>query len=91
VFADPETFDPDRLRSVAQLEFGHGVHYCVGASLARLEIRVALERLSVRMPALRLVAGQPVSYACNLFSRGPDQLLVEWGGPPTAHCASEGV
>lgn len=77
-FTDPETFDPGRVRSVGHLEFGHGAHYCVGAPLARLEMRIALEQLSARMPSLRLVQGRRVTYTCNLFSRGLEQLLVEW-------------
>jgi cytochrome P450 len=78
VFTDPETFDPGRARSVGHLQFGHGVHYCVGAPLARLEMRIALEQLSARMPSLHLVQGQPVTYTGNLFARGPEQLLVAW-------------
>ncbi len=54
VFADPERFDIRRsaaeLRHVA---FGHGVHYCIGAALARLETAVALPALLARRPTLR--------------------------------------
>ncbi len=54
VFADPERFDIRRpaaeLRHVA---FGHGVHFCIGAALARLETAVALPALTARRPALR--------------------------------------
>src|SRR5207247_376680 len=69
-FTDPETFDPGRARSVGHLQFGQGVHYCVGAPLARLEMRIALEQLGARIPSLHLVQGQRVTYTCNLFSRG---------------------
>ena len=54
VFADPERFDIRRpaaeLRHVA---FGHGVHFCIGAALARLETAIALRALVTRRPALR--------------------------------------
>ena len=44
VFADPHTFDPGRTVN-PHLSFGHGVHFCLGAHLARLEVRVALGAL----------------------------------------------
>jgi cytochrome P450 len=55
---DPEVFaDPDRLdltrRSSDHLAFGRGVHFCIGASLARAQVRIALERLLLRAPDLR--------------------------------------
>ena len=49
VFADPERYDLARDTS-ASLAFGQGVHFCLGASLARLEGRVALEELWKRIP-----------------------------------------
>jgi cytochrome P450 len=52
-FADPEAFDTRRpLRS--HLAFGHGVHLCVGAHLARLEVQIALHTLFRRVSTLRL-------------------------------------
>lgn len=58
---DPTVFDePDRLdigRSPnAHLGFGMGIHYCVGAPLARVEIAAALTALTARLPGLRLAA-----------------------------------
>jgi cytochrome P450 len=53
--ADPDVFDPTREASASvHLAFGHGVHHCLGAALARLEGRVALGSLLARLPDLRL-------------------------------------
>jgi cytochrome P450 len=49
VFPDPDRYDVRRDTN-ATLSFGYGTHYCLGASLARLEGRVALEELQARIP-----------------------------------------
>ena len=59
VFDDPEAFRPDREPN-PHLAFGAGLHFCVGAPLARMELAESLALLLERMPALRL-AGEPVS------------------------------
>lgn len=57
VFPEPETFDIAREPvGQPQLTFGSGIHYCLGASLARAELQVALPLLARRMPNLRLTA-----------------------------------
>ena len=58
VFADPFRFDVARDPN-PHVGFGHGVHYCLGANLARLEIRVVLEELLERVQRIEL-AGEPV-------------------------------
>jgi cytochrome P450 len=59
VFADPGRFDIGRPNARDHLAFSGGIHYCVGAGLARLEAEVALRSLAERCPELR-VSGRPV-------------------------------
>jgi cytochrome P450 family 142 subfamily A polypeptide 1 len=54
VFPDPFRFDVERCPN-DHVAFGYGAHFCLGASLARLELRVFFEELLARLPALRLV------------------------------------
>ncbi len=74
-FPEPERFDI--ARSITRhLAFGHGVHYCLGANLARLEARVALEAWHERFPEYEL-DGQPrrvTSIWARAFSRIPVRL-----------------
>jgi len=54
VFPNPTEFDMRRENASRHTTFGYGIHYCVGAPLARLEMRIALEVLAERLPGLRL-------------------------------------
>ena len=76
-FPDPDRIDFDRPNARKHMAFGHGVHLCIGAGLARLELKVALEQLTRRLPGLRLES-QKFEYSPNLSFRGPSQLLVSW-------------
>jgi len=62
-FPDPEVFDIHR-RAPRHLGFGHGIHVCLGAALARLESRVAFEELLARSPEYE-VSGEPERYISN--------------------------
>ncbi len=73
VWPDPARFDPAR-KIVANASFGAGVHFCVGAPLARLELQVALPILFDRCPDLRLAA--PPAYANLYHFHGLDRLMV---------------
>ncbi len=78
VFENPETFDIDRPHPNRHMTFGFGAHACMGATLARQEMRVFLEELARRLPHLRLTEGQQITYLPNTSFRGPQHLLVEW-------------
>jgi cytochrome P450 len=72
-FERPETFDPDR-KALRHLSFGKGLHYCLGAPLARLEAAVALSAVTARFPEARM-DGEPV-YKPNVTLRGLSALAV---------------
>ncbi|HEY7413555.1 MAG TPA: cytochrome P450, partial [Ktedonobacteraceae bacterium] len=78
VFAAADAYDPQREKVNRHLAFGYGIHFCLGAPLARLESRIALEHLSQRLPTLRLVPGQQINYTPNMVIHGVNQLLIEW-------------
>ncbi|WP_112469184.1 cytochrome P450 family protein [Streptomyces triticisoli] len=72
----PDRFDIHR-DTRGHLAFGHGVHYCLGASLARLETRTALRTLLHRAPALAL-DGPPGEWLPGMLIRGRRSLPVRW-------------
>lgn len=76
-FDAADEFDVGRENARSHLSFGKGVHLCVGAPLARLEMKVALELLAEATPDLRLVAGQEFTVVPNLVFRSLETLLVE--------------
>ncbi|MFK4221846.1 cytochrome P450 [Streptomyces sp. NPDC019890] len=77
-FPDPERFDIRR-DTRGHLAFGHGIHYCLGAPLARLEARIAIRSLLERCPELAL-DGHPaaLTWRTGMLIRGPERLPVRW-------------
>ncbi|MFJ8600127.1 cytochrome P450 [Streptomyces shenzhenensis] len=73
-FADPDRLDITRKDAQHQLDFGFGVHTCLGQWLARLDIEVGLRVLYERYPDLR-VAG-PFRYRREYQFRGPERLMI---------------
>jgi len=78
MFVEAGRFDISRYNASRQLAFGFGGHLCLGAPLARLEMRVIIEELARRLPHARLVDGQTWEYSPNTSFRGPSHLLIEW-------------
>jgi cytochrome P450 len=78
---DPRKFPaPDRLDfdrdARAHFAFGTGMHYCIGASLARVELQEAIKALVTRLPELRLCAA--IQWKTATFFRGPLSMQVTW-------------
>ncbi|GAB1691531.1 cytochrome P450 [Krasilnikovia sp. M28-CT-15] len=75
VWPDPDRFDIHRPQTVEHLAFSSGIHYCVGAPLARLEATIALQRLAERLPGLR--RNGPLRRRASSVIRGPLHLPVQ--------------
>ncbi|MFC5218204.1 cytochrome P450 family protein [Streptomyces coerulescens] len=81
--ADPDTFDATRTNK-DHLAFGHGMHFCLGAPLARLEVVTALQHLFERFPDIRLaVPASELKPVASLISNGHQQLPVRLGRSST--------
>jgi cytochrome P450 len=77
--ADPEGFDPFRIPTSAHLAFGHGIHRCIGAELAKMELRLVLPRLLQRFPDLALAKPEEeLNFRRLSFVYGVDELPVRF-------------
>ncbi|MGW2598648.1 cytochrome P450 family protein [Streptomyces klenkii] len=85
-FPDPDTLDLDRAQG-PHLAFGHGVHFCPGAALARIELQVAVGTLLARLPGLRLaVPEEELPWIPAVLGRGTAELPVAFDRPAAAVC-----
>jgi len=75
VFDRPDEFDPTRDPN-PHLSFGHGTHFCLGANLARIELRLLFEALSQRVTNLRVVREPDVEP--NIFARAVRSFDLAW-------------
>lgn len=73
-YDNPNSFDPNR-KGPQNTSFGGGIHFCVGAPLARLELRIALQTLFIRCPTLKITS--PPQYADVFHFHGLEQLMVQ--------------
>lgn len=76
-FPHPARFDIDR-DQIRHLAFGHGIHFCLGAPLARLEARIALEALLSRLPGLDLAPGTRLERMDSTIVYGLKALPARW-------------
>lgn len=75
VYDNPDTFDVTRERN-HHVAFGFGTHVCLGAPLARLELRVMFERLLARLPPWRLAPGSEPRIVPATFARAYDAVRI---------------
>ena len=78
VFANPDVVDIDRVNARSHVGFGYGIHFCLGAALARLEAEIALEALVRRFPQMSHDPAA-VRYSDALIGRGIAALPVTLG------------
>lgn len=76
-FDEPDRYDVTRTRN-QHLAFGFGTHFCVGASVARMELRILFEELMKRIPDMRLAPGPRPEFVPSAFARGPREVRVEF-------------
>ncbi|MFI6130302.1 cytochrome P450 [Micromonospora sp. NPDC051141] len=78
VFADPDRLDLGR-ETNPHLGFGHGVHHCLGAQLARMELQVGIGTLVARLPELRIAVPEPeLTWKTGMIVRGLARMPVAW-------------
>ncbi|NNE06353.1 MAG: cytochrome P450 [Xanthomonadales bacterium] len=76
MFEQPEKLDLARANANRNLTFGHGLHFCIGAQLARMETVAVLEALIEQCPRIRLDESRPVRWKNHISLRGPQSLPV---------------
>jgi cytochrome P450 len=78
VFEEPNRFDVTRYPN-PHIAFGIGAHFCLGANLARMELRVMFEQMLKRLPGLHRSGEGELRYVATAFARGLESLPVRFG------------
>ena len=85
IFPDPDSYRIRRRDAARHLAFAHGPHFCLGAHLARLEARIAVETVLGLLPRLRLDPRRPAAPRGLVFGKPPElRALWEPTVPPPA-------
>jgi cytochrome P450 len=77
VFVEPDRFDVTR-KDLKPLSFGGGIHFCLGAQLARIEAEIAIATLLRRLPDLRIDDVENPKWRPTFVLRGLTQLPASW-------------
>jgi cytochrome P450 family 142 subfamily A polypeptide 1 len=77
-FVDPDRFDVERSPNRHVAFGGYGVHHCLGASLARLELKILLEEVLTRMPDIHFASDAPLKRRPNNFITGIEEMPVRF-------------
>jgi cytochrome P450 len=83
-FERPAEFDVTRAEARNHLTFGKGTHFCAGAPLARMEMKIVLEHFVAKAPQMRLVPDQQFEFLANISQRGPNSLQIEFPATSTS-------
>lgn len=75
-FENGEVFDIRRENARAHVAFGNGIHFCMGAPLGRMQIRMMVEELTKNFPDMQIIEDAPIEIAGVLTFRGPTSLPV---------------
>lgn len=77
-FANPDDFDITRPNASQHIGFGNGIHFCLGAPLARLEGEIALRTLFTRFPKLALDPNEPPQHRQTFVLRGYERMMLQF-------------
>ncbi|MDF5753662.1 cytochrome P450 [Spongiactinospora sp. TRM90649] len=78
IFDDPETLEMTRADN-SHMTFGHGIHFCLGAQLARAEMQIVIAELARRFPGLRLAEDEhDIAWESGLAFARPASLALTW-------------
>ncbi|GGV55753.1 cytochrome P450 [Streptomyces spectabilis] len=77
-FTEPDTFDITRTDATSHIAFGKGIHYCLGAPMARIQLRVAFRNLARRFPEIRRTDTTALTWSIDLLPNRIKELNVTW-------------